>query len=325
MNALQAPHYALMTATLVFGLALDIHTGFLGQMLISAAVWAVLFYLLAYLVLYERKASFACLAIATVGEMVLSLGWGLYTVPPGQYPALRAAGTCPDAAARCRSARAACPIRWRSRYSAAPPSIPLRVALRDSIRWRAVLVVLLLVLAVSFPHHRRLYASTFLLSLALELYGTWLGNWTWAHAVPKLRLVTTNPPALAGVFYATLDACVLAAMLLLRAPSESGAPCTRIAASRSIHMRRSARHVAKLRHNHVFVTGATGYMERALIPVLLARAHSVRALARPGSEQKLRRRLTVAGDALDATSFQDRIAPADADFRFLARTPHPAP
>ena len=49
MNALQAPHYALMTATLVFGLALDIHTGFLGQMLISAAVWAVLFYLLAYL------------------------------------------------------------------------------------------------------------------------------------------------------------------------------------------------------------------------------------------------------------------------------------
>jgi uncharacterized protein YbjT (DUF2867 family) len=75
----------------------------------------------------------------------------------------------------------------------------------------------------------------------------------------------------------------------------------------------------------VFVTGATGYMGRALIPVLLARAHSVRALARPGSEQKLPAGVVpVAGDALDATSFQDRIAPADTLIH-LVGTPHPAP
>jgi hypothetical protein len=214
MNALQAPHYALMTATLVFGLALDIHTGFLGQMLISAAVWAVLFYLLAYLAPYERKASFACLAIATVGEMVLSLGWGLYTyrldniphfVPPGHVLMLLLGV---GLARRMPDQMAIAILGSATVYSVAGG-----IAGFDTLA--SVLVVLLLVLAVSFPHHRRLYASTFLLSLALELYGTWLGNWTWAHAVPKLRLVTTNPPALAGVFYATLDACVLAAMLLL--------------------------------------------------------------------------------------------------------------
>ncbi|HEX2757171.1 MAG TPA: NAD-dependent epimerase/dehydratase family protein, partial [Thermoanaerobaculia bacterium] len=37
----------------------------------------------------------------------------------------------------------------------------------------------------------------------------------------------------------------------------------------------------------VFVTGATGYMGRALIPRLLARGHHVLALARSGSESRL--------------------------------------
>lgn len=37
----------------------------------------------------------------------------------------------------------------------------------------------------------------------------------------------------------------------------------------------------------VLVTGATGYLGRALIPVLVERDHRVRALVRPGSERKL--------------------------------------
>ena len=61
------------------------------------------------------------------------------------------------------------------------------------------------------PSHRRLYASTFVLALALELYGTWLGNWSWAREVPGMPLVTTNPPGAAGAFYCALDALVLLA------------------------------------------------------------------------------------------------------------------
>jgi hypothetical protein len=54
-------------------------------------------------------------------------------------------------------------------------------------------------------------------SLALELGGTWLGNWSWAREVPVLGLVTTNPPGAAGAFYCVLDALVAAASLLLAA------------------------------------------------------------------------------------------------------------
>ena len=43
------------------------------------------------------------------------------------------------------------------------------------------------------PRHRPLYASTFLLALALELYGTWLGNWTWAREVPVDRARHDQP------------------------------------------------------------------------------------------------------------------------------------
>jgi hypothetical protein len=79
-------------------------------------------------------------------------------------------------------------------------------------------VALFLVLAVAWifmPEQRRLYASTFVLSLLLELYGTWLGNWNWAHQVPATALVTTNPPGVVGAFYCALDASVASASMLL--------------------------------------------------------------------------------------------------------------
>lgn len=75
----------------------------------------------------------------------------------------------------------------------------------------------------------------------------------------------------------------------------------------------------------VFVTGATGYLGRALIPALLARGHQVRALIRPGSESKVPAGTQcVIGDALDAASYQNAIAPADT-FVHLVGTPRPNP
>jgi hypothetical protein len=79
-------------------------------------------------------------------------------------------------------------------------------------------VALFLVLAaaaIGMPSQRRLYASTFVLSLLLELYGTWLGNWYWAREVPATALVTTNPPGVVGAFYCALDASVAAVSMLL--------------------------------------------------------------------------------------------------------------
>jgi hypothetical protein len=49
----------------------------------------------------------------------------------------------------------------------------------------------------------------FVLALAMEIYGTALGNWTWRPLVPWLEMATINPPLTAGVFYCVLDMLVV--------------------------------------------------------------------------------------------------------------------
>jgi uncharacterized protein YbjT (DUF2867 family) len=75
----------------------------------------------------------------------------------------------------------------------------------------------------------------------------------------------------------------------------------------------------------VFIAGGTGYMGQRLIPRLLERGHEVRALARPGSELKLPSGCTsVTGNALDASSYAQKISPADT-FVQLVGVAHPSP
>ena len=73
------------------------------------------------------------------------------------------------------------------------------------------------------------------------------------------------------------------------------------------------------------MTGATGYIGKNLIPALVARGHVVRALVREGSEKKLARgAVAVRGNALDASTFADQIAPSDT-FVQLVGVAHPSP
>lgn len=75
----------------------------------------------------------------------------------------------------------------------------------------------------------------------------------------------------------------------------------------------------------VFITGGTGYLGRALIPLLLERGHEVRALVRRGSESKLPAGCgAVAGDPLDESSFAAHVAPSDT-FVQLVGVPRPSP
>lgn len=51
-----------------------------------------------------------------------------------------------------------------------------------------------------------LYAVSFAMTTALELYGTGLGIWRWAPVLPGLMLPAGNPPTGIGAGYAAMDA-----------------------------------------------------------------------------------------------------------------------
>jgi uncharacterized protein YbjT (DUF2867 family) len=77
-------------------------------------------------------------------------------------------------------------------------------------------------------------------------------------------------------------------------------------------MPRPASRIALAPGRRVFVTGGTGYIGRRLIPALAVRGHRVIALARPGREAALPAGCAaVAGNALDAASYRERLAGAD--------------
>ena len=210
----------LIVATLALGLALDVRSGFAGQATISVAVWGVLFYLRGRVERDERRALMACLVIATVGEIFCSLVWGLYIYRLGNIPLFVPPGHALmlllgiSLARRMPHAVAHAIIGCAAIYSLAAAAAGF-----DTLA--VPLFLVLAVVSLTMPRHRRLFASTFVLTLALELYGTWLGNWTWARAVPGTALVTTNPPGTAGAFYCVLDALVVGSSLLLAPRSDA--------------------------------------------------------------------------------------------------------
>jgi hypothetical protein len=196
-------------ATIVLGLAIDQHWARHGQVVVSAAAWIVCAALLARSAPRNRHALLACLAFATAGEVFLSLVWGLYEyrlgniplfVPPGHvllfFLGMQIAARIPD----------------RGEWWIAALALPV-VALfawngRDTL---GPLLYALFLGCMLLSPSRKLYATMFVLSLAMELYGTWIGNWAWSRQVPWLGLTTLNPPIAAGAFYCVLDLLVVSA------------------------------------------------------------------------------------------------------------------
>jgi hypothetical protein len=197
----------LIVFTIAGGLLLDYHWLRFGQAAASAIAWMVCIGLLARSGPRDRAALLACLVIATAGEVFLSLVWGLYQyrlgniplfVPPGHvllfYLGMRVAERVPDRATMWVAALAivvTTALAWIGRDTLGP----LLLALFLACLW--------------LSPSRKLYATMFVLSVAMELYGTWIGNWTWTRDVPLLGLTTTNPPTDAGAFYCVLDLLVV--------------------------------------------------------------------------------------------------------------------
>ena len=199
----------IIIATIAGGLLLDQHWARHGQLAVSAITWLLFAVLWRRTRPGQRPALFACLAFATAGEAFLSLVWGLYEyrlgniplfVPPGHvllfFLGMQIAERLP-----ARS-------EWWMALLAAPLVAAFAWNGRDTL---GPLLYMLFIACMWLSPARRLYATMFVLSFAMELYGTWMGNWVWSAQVPWLGLTAANPPLAAGAFYCVLDLLVVSA------------------------------------------------------------------------------------------------------------------
>jgi hypothetical protein len=210
------------------GLAFDQLVDFWGQTLTNVGIWAALLYWMRAARSDDQLALVVCVAYATAGEIFLSLVWGLYEyrlanvplfVPPG-HALLFMLG-------RLIAQHADGWIEWVVPLAATP--FILMLAFTGLGTLDALLFALFLMCLLS-GRATRLYSVMFVLSLAMEIYGVWLGNWTWAAEAPWLGFTTINPPLAAGAFYCMLDMLVVATVAGLRPGAAPVAP--RLAAVR---------------------------------------------------------------------------------------------
>ena len=200
----------LICAVIIAVLAIDQWVPFWGQTLANVGVWFLLLHWGRRAAREEQIMLTACVVYGTLGECSLSLVWGLYDYRLNNVPAfvppchalLLMLGII--IAGRLRDW-----ITWFVPLASLPFVLLLALTGIDTF---GVLLFAILILSMIFSHARKLYAVMFVLSLAMEIYGTWIGNWTWAVDVPWIALTTTNPPLAAGVFYCLLDLLVMSTL-----------------------------------------------------------------------------------------------------------------
>jgi len=89
------------------------------------------------------------------------------------------------------------------------PFVPLSIYFAyQGIDTSGLLLLVALFGFMQWGPERRLYATMAWLALAMELWGTHLGNWAWYAEVPWTPLTAWNPPLLCGVVYALGDLLV---------------------------------------------------------------------------------------------------------------------
>ena len=71
-----------------------------------------------------------------------------------------------------------------------------------------IFLLILVLCFTKFGPQPSLYATMAWAALAMELLGTYLGNWTWSSEVPWTGLTAWNPPLLVGAFYCLGDVLV---------------------------------------------------------------------------------------------------------------------
>lgn len=217
------PIFVITAAALMCAVLLLDRDGLAAQLALGASVAAFVFYWRPRTGLSMRQV-LTCVAVATTGEVVLSLGWKLYSyahaiiplyVPPGHalfY--LLAAFTAQQPFARRHEA-------MLTRCVVAAGSV---IALVSLAGWHDTWGVLWWIGAlalIAFSRNRVMLSACFVYTIILEWAGTYIGNWRWAAEVPFVGLHSANPPAGVGILYILLDLIVVAIAGSVEAPASA--------------------------------------------------------------------------------------------------------
>ncbi len=219
----------VVAAWTVGGLALDRQVGHLGQILLGLLTVGVLTALLAFHPKDVRFQTLAVVGIATLGEILGSLVWGLYAyrlenlpafVPPG-HGLVYLAGLSLATLLGARSgallvAAGAVAVTWGVAGVTVLPTPDVSGTIGCAF-----------LVAVLMWTRRPVYAGVFMVVVGLELYGTALGTWTWESSVPGLGLSQGNPPSGVASGYVVFDVLALALVGLVQSRrGRSTAPST---------------------------------------------------------------------------------------------------
>ena len=208
-----------MAAYLALLLLVDRSVSWHGQLLLGVATWALLAAILVRLPPVRRAQVVGVVLFATVGELTGSILWGVYTyrlhnlplfIPPAHglvyLTALSLAAALRGRTRLLVATAAAVALGWGVLGLTVLPARDVAGALG----------VPLLLLFLWRSANRALYAGVFVVVAALELYGTAIGTWRWAPALPGLGIPDGNPPSGVASGYVWFDVmALLVAPLLL--------------------------------------------------------------------------------------------------------------
>ena len=204
------------TAYWLVALPLDRATDATQQLALAATAWLVLGVALALQPRDVRVQVAVLVCVATALEIVGSIVWGAYRYRLGNLPLYVPAGHGLFYLAALRTA--ALPLLVRHgraivvAVTAGATAYMVWGLVRPAFAADAVPDLLGFVTWAIFirfivrGRYPLLYAVSFVLTMALEFYGTGLGIWRWSPLLPGLWLPAGNPPTGIGAGYAAMDA-----------------------------------------------------------------------------------------------------------------------
>jgi hypothetical protein len=180
------------------------------QLLLSLSAWAFLGVALARQSPAVRLQVLTLVCVATALEVIGSLVWGAYRYRLANLPLFVPAGHGLFYLAALRTASLPLLQRHARRIvvtvAAAATAYMvwglLRPPLPDLLGLVTWAIFIRFIVRGRFP---LLYAVSFVLTMALELYGTGWGIWRWSPVLPGLLLPAGNPPTGIGAGYAAMD------------------------------------------------------------------------------------------------------------------------